>query len=181
MIQMSKLKIRKYFIEQRNELSTEQRILLTSKINKNLELQKEYIVAKNIGSFRAFRNEPQLTQLINKFYYYPKISETGLTFHTANKGFKLNKLGIEEPIEKQLVPLNIIEIFLVPLISFNKNLHRVGYGSGYYDKTLSQLLGVANKPKFWGICYDFQLSETNFETKFDVRLDKVITDKKVYV
>ena len=92
MIQMSKLKIRKYFIEQRNELSTEQRILLTSKINKNLELQKEYIVAKNIGSFRAFRNEPQLTQLINKFYYYPKISETGLTFHTAKKGFKQIKL-----------------------------------------------------------------------------------------
>ena len=51
------------------------RILLTSKINKNLELQKEYIVAKNIASFRAFRNEPQLTQLINKFYYYPKISK----------------------------------------------------------------------------------------------------------
>ena len=77
--------------------------------------------------------------------------------------------------------LNEIDIFLVPLISFNKNLHRVGFGHGFYDKTLSQLLGIANKPKFWGICYDFQLSETNFETEFDVRLDKVISDKKVYV
>ena len=75
MIQMSKLKIRKYFIEQRDKLSTEKRILLTSKINRNLELQKEYIVAKNIASFRAFRNEPQPTQLINKIYHYPKISK----------------------------------------------------------------------------------------------------------
>ena len=57
----------------------------------------------------------------------------------------------------------------------------MGFGHGFYDKTLSQLLGVANKPKFWGICYDFQLSVTNFETEFDVRLDKVISDKKVYV
>ena len=181
MIQMSKLEIRKYFIEQRDKLSTEKRTLLTSKINRNLELQKEYIVAKNIASFRAFRNEPQPTQLINKFYYYPKISKTGLTFHTDCNGFKLNKFGIEEPIEKQSIPLNEIDIFLVPLISFNKNLHRVGFGNGYYDKTLSQLLGIADKPKFWGVCYDFQLSLTNFETEFDVRLDKVISDKKVYV
>ncbi len=159
MIQMSKLKIRKYFIEQRDELSAEKRIFLTSKINRNLELQKEYMVAKNIASFRAFRNEPQPTQLINKIYYYPKISEAGLTFHTDSKGFKLNKFGIEEPIEKQSIPLNEID----------------------YDKTLSQLLGIADKPKFWGICYDFQLSVTNFETEFDVRLDKVISDKKVYV
>ena len=178
---MSKLKIRKYFIEQRNKLSTEKRNLLTSKINRNLELQKEYIVAKNIASFRAFRNEPQPTQLINKIYHYPKISKDGLTFHTDSKGFKLNKYGIEEPIEKQSIPLNEIDIFLVPLISFNKNLHRVGFGNGYYDKTLSQLLGIADIPKFWGICYDFQLSETNFETEFDVRLDRVISDKKVYV
>ena len=181
MIQMSKLKIRKYFIEQRDELSAEKRIFLTSKINRNLELQKEYMVAKNIASFRAFRNEPQPTQLINKIYYYPKITEAGLTFHTDSKGFKLNKFGIEEPIEKQSIPLNEIDIFLVPLISFNKNLHRVGFGHGFYDKTLSQLLGIADKPKFWGICYDFQLSVTDFETEFDVSLDKVISDKKVYV
>ena len=181
MIQMSKLKIRKYFIEQRDKLSTEKRNLLTSKINRNLELQKEYIVAKNIASFRAFRNEPQPTQLINKIYHYPKISKAGLTFHTDSKGFKLNKYGIEEPIEKQSIPLKEIDIFLVPRITFNKNLHRVGFGNGYYDKTLSQLLGIADKPKFWGICYDFQLSGTNFEQEFDVRLDRVISDKKVYV
>ena len=78
---------------------------------------------------------------------------------------------------------NILSLLLIlnNLISFNKNLHRVGFGHGFYDRTLSQLLGIADKPKFWGICYDFQLSVTNFETEFDVRLDKVISDKKVYV
>ena len=103
-----------------------------------------------------------------------------LTFHSDKNGFEQINMILKSQRTNN-IPINEIDIFLVPLISFNKNLHRVGYGSGYYDKTLSQLLGVANKPKFWGICYDFQLSETNFETKFDVRLDKVITDKKVYV
>ena len=178
---MSKLKIRRYFLKKRDEISVRERILLSSRINRNLLQQEEFIIAKNIASFKTFRNEPQLTQAKNKFYFYPKIVNSELSFHSDKKGFKPNTHGIEEPIEKQSILLQKIDIFLVPLISFNKNLHRIGFGGGYYDRTLKHLLQNDNKPKFWGIGYDFQLSESNFESNFDVRLDKVISDKKVYV
>ncbi len=181
MIQMSKLKIRNYFLKQRDEISLKERLLLSSKINRNLLQQEEFIIARNIASFKTFRNEPQLTQAKSKFYFYPKITDSELSFHSGKKGFKPNRYGIEEPIEKQSISLNKIDIFLVPLISFNKNLHRIGFGGGYYDRTLKHLLEYDNKPRFWGIGYDFQLSESNFESEFDVRLDKVISDKKVYV
>ena len=178
---MSKLKIRKYFLKKRDEISVKERILLSSRINRNLLQQEEFIIAKNIASFKTFRNEPQLTEAKKKFYFYPKIVNSELSFHSDKKGFKPNRHGIEEPIEKQSILLHKIDIFLVPLISFNKNLHRIGFGGGYYDRTLKHLLQNDNKPKFWGIGYDFQLSESNFESNFDVRLDKVISDKKVYV
>ena len=178
---MSKLKIRKYFLKKRDEISVKERILLSSRINRNLLQQEEFIIAKNIASFKTFRNEPQLTEAKKKFYFYPKIVNSELSFHSDKKGFKPNRHGIEEPIEKQSILLHKIDIFLVPLISFNKNLHRIGFGGGYYDRTLKHLLQNNNKPKFWGIGYDFQLSESNFESNFDVRLDKVISDKKVYV
>ena len=178
---MSKLKIRRYFLKKRDEISVRDRILLSSRINRNLLQQEEFIIAKNIASFKTFRNEPQLTQAKNKFYFYPKIVNSELSFHSGKKGFKTNRHGIEEPTEKQSILLHKIDIFLVPLISFNKNLHRIGFGGGYYDRTLKHLLQNDNKPKFWGIGYDFQLSESNFESNFDVRLDKVISDKKVYV
>ena len=178
---MSKLKIRKYFLKKRDEISLKERILLSSRINRNLLQLEEYINAKNIASFKTFRNEPQLTQAKKKFYFYPKIVNSELSFHSDKKGFKPNRHGIEEPIEKESILLHKIDIFLVPLISFNKNLHRIGFGGGYYDRTLKHLLQNDNKPKFWGIGYDFQLSESNFESNFDVRLDKVISDKKVYV
>ena len=168
-------------MKKRDEISVKERILLSSRINRNLLQQEEFIIAKNIASFKTFRNEPQLTQAKNKFYFYPKIVNSELSFHSDKKGFKPNRHGIEEPIEKQSILLQKIDIFLVPLISFNENLHRIGFGSGYYDRTLKHLLQNGNKPKFWGIGYDFQLSESNFESKFDVRLDKVISDKKVYV
>ena len=178
---MSKLKIRKYFLKKRDEISVKERILLSLRINRNLLQQEEFIIAKNIASFKTFRNEPQLTEAKEKFYFYPKIVNSELSFHSDKKGFKPNRHGIEEPIEKQSILLHKIDIFLVPLISFNKNLHRIGFGGGYYDRTLKHLLQNDNKPKFWGIGYDFQLSESNFESNFDVRLDKVISDKKVYV
>ena len=178
---MSKLKIRKYFLKKRDEISVKERIFLSSRINRNLLQQEEFIIAKNIASFKTFRNEPQLTEAKKKFYFYPKIVNSELSFHSDKKGFKPNRHGIEEPIEKQSILLHKIDIFLVPLISFNKNLHRIGFGGGYYDRTLKHLLQNDNKPKFWGIGYDFQLSESNFESNFDVRLDKVISDKKVYV
>ncbi len=168
-------------MKKRDEISVKERILLSSRINRNLLQQEEFIIAKNIASFKTFRNEPQLTQAKNKFYFYPKIVNSELSFHSDKKGFKPNRHGIEEPIEKQSILLQKIDIFLVPLISFNKNLHRIGFGGGYYDRTLKHLLQNGNKPKFWGIGYDFQLSESNFESEFDVRLDKVISDKKVYV
>ena len=168
-------------MKKRDEISVKERILLSSRINRNLLQQEEFIIAKNIASFKTFRNEPQLTQAKNKFYFYPKIVNSELSFHSDKKGFKPNRHGIEEPIEKQSILLQKIDIFLVPLISFNKNLHRIGFGGGYYDRTLKHLLQNDNKPKFWGIGYDFQLSESNFESNFDVRLDKVISDKKVYV
>ena len=178
---MSKFKIRKYFLKQRDEISVKERVLLSSRINRNLLQLEEFIVAKNIGSFKTFRNEPQLSQEKNKFYFYPKIIDSVLSFHSDEKGFQPNRYGIQEPIEKISIPLHKIDIFFVPLISFNKNLHRIGFGGGYYDRTLKHLLEKDSRPKFWGISYDFQLSESNFESKFDVRLDKVISDKKVYV
>ena len=181
MIQMSKVELRKYFLHKREDISDSEKVSLSSKINNNLCLQTEFIAAENIASFISFRNEPVLAKLINKSYFFPKINGLDLTFHSDKKGFGANKFGIEEPNEKISKPLNKIDIFLVPLISFNRNLFRVGFGGGYYDKALTKLLKNKKRPKFFGISYDFQLTESKFESKFDVRLDKVITDKKVYV
>ena len=70
---------------------------------------------------------------------------------------------------------------MFPLLVFNENLYRIGYGKGFFDKTFSNK-NVGNKNiKLWGVCYDFQKSFLDFEEKFDVRLDKIITEEKIYV
>ena len=52
----------------------------------------------------------------------------------------LNKYGIPEPSRKKKVKPNLL---LVPLVAFDKNLNRLGYGGGYYDRLLRKRENIA--------------------------------------
>jgi len=64
---------------------------------------------------------------------------------------------------------------------FNEKLFRIGYGGGFYDQTFTNFLGRKKKPLLIGLGYDCLKSKLNFQTQKDVRLDKIITEKGVYV
>ena len=51
---------------------------------------------------------------------------------------KNNKYGIPEPFDGKEVQINDIDIVIVPLLCFNANGHRLGYGGGFYDRFLKQ-------------------------------------------
>lgn len=54
------------------------------------------------------------------------------------KQLEENHLGILEPKEGKKVEAESLDMVLVPLVIFDQQGHRVGYGKGYYDKFLSQ-------------------------------------------
>ena len=58
MIQMSKLTLRKHFLYKRESVTESEKISLSSKINKNLQLQKEFMAATNIASYRYSEKSP---------------------------------------------------------------------------------------------------------------------------
>ena len=91
-----------------------------------------------------------------------------------------NKYGIEEPSNSNKIDLAELDIILVPFLAFNKNLYRVGFGGGFYDKTLCKLNNLTKRPKIWGIGFSFQLTKENFQENLDVRLDKIITEQHIY-
>ena len=57
----------------------------------------------------------------------------------------VNKFGIPEPlkIKKNYLP----DIVLVPLLAFDNNKNRLGYGKGFYDKYLNKLYNLKKKLK----------------------------------
>jgi len=49
---------------------------------------------------------------------------------------KINRYGIPEPDTKNIV---YPDILLIPIVAFDKNLNRLGYGGGYYDRLIARL------------------------------------------
>ena len=181
MVQMSKIKIRKEFKQLRDNLSAESVISLSTAINENLIKQDEYIQATKIGCYYPINNEVIIKIKDDKEYYYPKIKGEELGFFKHSKNFRTNQYGIKEPLDSKSLPLNEIDIFLIPLIAFNDELFRVGYGGGFYDKTFSCFREKDDRPLLIGLSYDFLKTNEHFQSLHDVRLNKVVTDKGVYV
>ncbi len=83
--------------------------------------------------------------------------------------------GIMEP--PRAAPEVEPDILLVPLLAFDRNGHRIGYGAGYYDLTIAQLR--AKKPiAAVGIAFAAQEVESVPRTAFDARLDLVLTENE---
>ncbi|MDI1254891.1 MAG: 5-formyltetrahydrofolate cyclo-ligase [Flavobacterium sp.] len=96
---------------------------------------------------------------------------------TDNTKFRKNEYNISEPINGLEVPTTKIDVVFVPLLAFDKNGHRVGYGKGFYDKFLSECRRETIK-----IGLSFYEAADLIEDVFgdDVQLDYCLTPESVY-
>ncbi len=90
--------------------------------------------------------------------------------------FEQNIYGIDEPVGGILISPEHIDMMLVPLLAFDVNGNRVGYGKGYYDKYIE----LCN-PNMVKIGFSFfapvLIDDAQF---FDQKLDFCITPEKIY-
>ena len=177
---LSKSDIRKKFLDKRLQLSFKQRCILSKKINNKLNNQSVYRKSKNIGIFMPIQNEPILFVDHRKINYVPVIKNEHLQYCYLGNLLARKKFNILEPLKKEYVQVKNLNLLIVPFVAFNEDLHRVGYGKGYFDRLLSLISDQRYRPKVWGIGYHFQLYQNSFQNKSDIRLDKIITDQKIY-
>jgi 5-formyltetrahydrofolate cyclo-ligase len=81
------------------------------------------------------------------------------------------RFGTSRPDGPVLVP----DFLLVPLLAFDRRGYRVGYGAGYYDRTLAALPG---RPRL-GVAYAAQELDAVPAGDYDQRLDAVATERGV--
>ena len=86
------------------------------------------------------------------------------------------KFSVEEPLAH--APLAEPDVLLVPLVAFDRNGHRLGYGAGYYDRTIAALRKNGKPLKIIGIGYHMQCVEFIPVFPHDERLDAIVTDKE---
>ena len=77
--------------------------------------------------------------------------------------------------QRQLVKKSFPEVLLIPLVAFDNNLNRLGYGGGYYDRYISKYDGK-NKLIKIGLVFLFKNKKLTIN-KYDKKLDFIITEK----
>ena len=108
-------------------------------------LKKKKINKKTIGGYYPVNFEIDDLVLLKKF----EKKQFNIALPVIKKNFqmdfykwsfsdplKINKYGIPEPEIKNIV---YPDILLIPLVAFDKNLNRLGYGGGYYDRLIKKL------------------------------------------
>ena len=78
--------------------------------------------------------------------------------------------NIPIPEKRQIVTPKAV---LAPLVGFDRDWYRLGYGGGYFDRTLAALA-----PRPWAIGVGFELSrlETIYPQDFDIPMDLIVTE-----
>ncbi|MDA9234079.1 5-formyltetrahydrofolate cyclo-ligase, partial [Candidatus Pelagibacter sp.] len=92
-----------------------------------------------------------------------------------NDPLKINRFGIPEPEKFKLIYPDVI---LVPLVAFDKNLNRLGYGGGYYDRLIQKLSKKKNILKI-GLALAAQKIDNVPINRYDKKLDYIVTDKYI--
>jgi 5-formyltetrahydrofolate cyclo-ligase len=138
-----------------------------------------------VSAFHTLRDEPDTLQLLSALAAegfataLPVVvgRESPLTFRLWRPGdpTRLGAMSIAEPLEE--APAVDPDLLFVPLACFDRRGHRIGYGAGYYDRTLAGLraikpihaVGVA-----YGVC---EVAAVPYEAH-DQSLDAIVTDQE---
>ena len=95
--------------------------------------------------------------------------------YSIDEPLSINKYGIPEPISNKVVYPSIL---LVPLVAFDKDLNRIGYGGGFYDRYIYRI--KKNKKIITiGLAYSFQKVKNIPVNKYDFKLDYILTNKGI--
>lgn len=168
--------IRRKYKEKVNSLDISTVKELSSKICERIKDSPEFKMAKNIMIYKAKGNEVDLSELEkeDKVFSYPVCLDNYQMKAVIpdDNEFKINQYGIYEPVGKEMKDIDLI---ICPLICFDEDLNRIGYGKGYYDRFL-----VDKKCLRAGVAYDFCKTYKISSGCFDLNLDIVYSEVKTY-
>jgi len=90
---------------------------------------------------------------------------------------QVNEFGMLEPSLKGKIFLP--NFMLVPLLAFDHNNNRLGYGKGFYDRFLNKFLKRKKHITTIGIAFSFQKYNKLPSSNLDIKLDYVLTEKGI--
>ena len=189
---MKKTELRKLYLSKRKAVSVEEVAIKSQQITdlffQNFDLSEVInlhvflpITKKNeINTWLIIRYLQQNFPLIK--IIIPKITEENFeldNYDFVEKNLIENKWGILEPSgeNQEKILSEQIDLVIIPLLIFDKNGNRVGYGKGFYDRFLQQCKSQSLNV---GLCLEEAIEMIEDINEFDVKMDFCITPNKIY-
>ena len=179
---VSKNKLRKKILKKRRKK------YFAIKIGNNLirNISNKVSLSKNkiIGGYFPINFEFDCLQILKKFYFkgytvsLPIIKKKNqIDFHKwdINDPLTISSLGIPQPIKLNKV---YPDILFVPIVAFDKDRNRIGYGGGFYDRYLEKISRI-KKCVTIGLAFSHQKVNKIKIENFDKKLDLILTEKLI--
>ena len=179
---MNKFQLRKKISKIRSKFARK-KIKVKSEIIIKLIEQKS--PNKIVGLYYPFGDEISTLELMGRltkknFIISLPIIENKfeMSFHSwsFNEPLTINRFGILEPFKgKKIIPSTLI----IPMLAFDSNLNRLGYGGGFYDRFIQKIEKQNNCVKI-GLALSCQKINKVPVDKYDKKMDFIITEKRIY-
>ena len=184
------MKYNKSFLRKRALLERKKKYLAFRKFNFNLifELIRKHFHSKKItiGGYYPYNYEVDILKFLEeaskkKFRITLPVVNFSNQMSFQSWGFKeplyVNQFGILEPknSKKKIIP----DLIMVPLVAFDNRLNRIGYGKGYYDRSLKKISKTKKNAIFLGIAYSFHKCNLIPVQKHDFKLDYIFTEQGI--
>ena len=150
--------------------------LIKSNFKKNFKLALYYPSSFEVNTLKLL----EISYVSKQQLSLPVIGENNtMNFFLwkKNEVLKVNKYGMLEPIKTMQ---NIPNVILVPLLAFDNNKYRLGYGKGFYDRYLNRYLKKFKKILTIGVAFSFQKYHKLPRNNKDVKLNYILTEKGIH-
>ena len=180
--------LRKIIQDKRDRIPVELRKKFSESITEKFLNSPEYLTAGTILVFYPFRSETDISPAINqslkdgKKVVLPKIEQNRLQLYYINNtssDLAVGYMGILEPSDKNCIKASPkdIDLAVIPGVCFDKNMNRMGYGGGFYDRLIP---GLPENVLKIAMCFDFQVLDSIPADIHDKKIGKIITEKNTY-
>lgn len=181
-----KVLIRKEILSKLRLLSPEENSRKSEIIKQKLFSMKEFNKSRVVMFYVSMKDEVNTWDMLKEALKIGKrvavpctASETDeiipAEIKDPEKELEIGKYGIYQPGKDSInkIPLDNIDLVIVPGVAFDEEKYRIGRGKGYYDRFLSR---VSSRTVTIGICFDFQVVKSLPRKPHDLPVSKVITD-----
>jgi 5-formyltetrahydrofolate cyclo-ligase len=173
----------------RRALDSRTRDALSLRISQRISRMHEFMACQHVACYLSAADEVNPSLIIQRAWrarkqvFAPAVRQNGtMEFRQLTPKTELckNRYGLWEPQSDIAIAPQRLDLVITPVVAFDTRRHRIGMGSGYFDRCFAFLKHHRQwqRPKLIGVAFECQRVEKIVPNPWDIRLYRLITERR---